>query len=99
MGGDKKLINFARNCDILIHDTQYTTEDYLNPASCKQGFGHSTFDMAIEIAKKANVHKLVFFHYEPAYDDNKLDLINNYYEEQFKNKVVMSKEGMVIDLI
>ena len=30
-GGDKRLTKFARNCDLLIHDAQYTTEDYLNP--------------------------------------------------------------------
>ena len=36
-GGDKKLANFARGCDLLIHDTQYTTEDYLNPHAPKQG--------------------------------------------------------------
>ena len=47
-GGDKKLANFARNCDLLIHDAQYTTEDYLDSYSPKQGYGHSTFDMAIE---------------------------------------------------
>lgn len=99
LGGDKKLIQFAKNCDLLIHDAQYTTEDYLNPASCKQGFGHSTFDMAIEIQKKTNAEKLVFFHYEPTYDDNKLDLIKTHYENEFGNKVIMAQENMIIDLI
>ena len=47
-GGDAKLTNFARNCDILIHDAQYTTEDYLNKFVPKQGYGHSTFDMAVD---------------------------------------------------
>ena len=52
-GGDKKFIKFAKNCDLLIHDAQYTTEDYLSPYSSKQGFGHSTYDMAIEVMKQA----------------------------------------------
>lgn len=30
LGGDKKLANFARGCNLLIHDAQYTTEDYMN---------------------------------------------------------------------
>ena len=47
IGCDKKLILFSRNTDLLIHDAQYTTEDYLSPISSKQGFGHSTFDMAV----------------------------------------------------
>ena len=53
MGGDKKFTKFARNCDLLIHDAQYTTEDYLNPSSPKQGYGHSTYDMAIESMKQS----------------------------------------------
>src|SRR5574344_573136 len=40
IGGDKKLSLFARNCDLLIHDAQYTTDDYLNSYSPKQGYGH-----------------------------------------------------------
>ena len=48
-GGDKKLVKFAKNCDLLIHDSQYATEDYLNIYVPKQGFGHSTFDMALEV--------------------------------------------------
>ena len=37
-GGDKKLANFAKDCDLIIHDAQYTTEDYLNSFTPKQGF-------------------------------------------------------------
>ena len=40
LGGDKKLTNFARGCNLLIHDAQYTTEDYLNSLVPKQGYGH-----------------------------------------------------------
>ncbi len=36
-GGDKKFVKFAKDCDLLIHDAQYTTEDYLSPYSSKQG--------------------------------------------------------------
>lgn len=60
LGGDKKFIRFAKDCDLLIHDSQYTTEDYLNPYSPKQGYGHSTFDMAVETMKQTNAKNLVF---------------------------------------
>lgn len=93
LGGDKKFIRFARNCDLLIHDAQYTTEDYLNPYSPKQGFGHSTFDMATESMKQAGAKNLVFFHYEPGYDDVKLNRIKEHYSSNFKN-VQFSYEGM-----
>lgn len=93
LGGDKKFIRFAKNCDLLIHDAQYTTEDYLNPYSPKQGFGHSTFDMATESMKQSGAKNLVFFHYEPGYDDVKLNRIKEHYSSNFKN-VQFSYEGM-----
>ena len=78
MGGDKKFVKFARNCDLLIHDAQYTTEDYLNPSSPKQGYGHSTYDMAIEAMKQSKAKNLVFYHFDPGYDDVKLNRIKEH---------------------
>lgn len=98
LGGDKIFNRFAKNCDLLIHDAQYTTEDYLNPFSPKQGYGHSTFDMAVEAMKQTNAKSLVFFHYEPDYDDVKLNRIKEHYSANFKN-VVLSYEGMEIDVV
>ena len=95
-GGDKKLANFARGCNVLIHDAQYTMEDYLDAYSPKQGYGHSTFDMAIEAKKQANAEKLVFFHYDPEYDDNKLNAIRDKYKQ---DDIVFAYEGLEIDLI
>ena len=76
-GGDKKLANFARGCNLLIHDAQYTTEDYLDAFTPKQGYGHSTFDMALEAKNQTGAEKLVFFHFDPDYDDNKLNSIKD----------------------
>lgn len=97
-GGDKKFAKFAKNCDLLIHDAQYTTEDYLSPYSPKQGFGHSTFDMAVEVMKQAKAKSLVFFHYDPSYDDTKLGRIKEHYTANNKN-VHMAYEGLAFDLL
>lgn len=94
-GGDKKLIKFARNCNLLIHDSQYVTEDYLSLYAPKQGFGHSTFDMALDAKKQINAEKLVFFHFDPAYDDEKLNEINTIYG---KGDSIIAKEGLEIDI-
>lgn len=96
-GGDKKLVNFARNCNLLIHDSQYTTEDYMDLYAPKQGFGHSTFEMAVECKTQANAEKLVFFHYDPTYDDNKLNLIKEHYKNN--KDVILAYEGLEIDLL
>ena len=98
LGGDKKLANFARNCDVLIHDAQYTTEDYLNSFVSKQGYGHSTYDMAIECQNQTEAKKLVFFHFDPGYDDTKLNGI----KEQYKplgDRVILAYEGLELDLL
>jgi len=98
LGGDKKLANFARNCNLLIHDAQYTTEDYLNSFVPKQGYGHSTYDMAIECKKQTNAEKLVFFHFDPTYTDEKLDAIAQHYKPLGEN-VQLAYEGLEIDLL
>lgn len=92
IGADKRLAFFARNTDLLIHDSQFTGEDYLSPIAPKQGFGHSTFEMAIETAKAALAKKLAFFHFDPSYNDEKLKNIEEYYKKQFA-ECFMAYEG------
>ncbi len=97
VGSDKKFIEFAYGCDLLIHDSQYTHQDYISPVLPKQGYGHSTFNMAIETAKLAKAKKLYFFHYDPTYDDNILDML----EKDFQNMTVdfnFSRENLEIAL-
>ncbi len=96
-GGDKKLSSFARGCNLLIHDSQYTTADYLDPFVPKQGYGHSTFEMAVEAKKQAGAEKLVFFHYDPGYDDNKLNSIKEKYKDM-KDEIILAYEGLEIEL-
>ncbi|MGH2517027.1 MAG: MBL fold metallo-hydrolase, partial [Ktedonobacterales bacterium] len=71
-GGDstaaQRLIRFARKSDVLVHDAQYSDEDYAG-AVPHRGFGHSTPAMAARIARAAEVGKLVLFHHDPGYAD------------------------------
>jgi len=98
IGGDKKMALFARDCDLLIHDAQYTTEDYLNPLSSKQGYGHSTFDMALECQKQSGAKKLAFYHFDPGYNDDKLNEIAQHYQNM-SSDCCLAREGLEIDLI
>lgn len=97
IGGDKKLSMFARGCDLLIHDSQYTTEDYLSPYSPKQGYGHSTFDMALECQKQSGAKKLAFYHFDPDYSDETLDDLAQKYQSGSEN-VYVAYEGLEIVL-
>ena len=56
VGGDQRLIRFAEGTDLLIHDAQYRASEYIE--GLKQGWGHSTVDMAIEVAQAASVKRL-----------------------------------------
>lgn len=79
VGGDERLIKFAENADVLMHDAQYAPEDYAK----SQGFGHSTFEMACNIAKRAKVQKLLLIHHDPTYSDEKLHDIEKRARESF----------------
>lgn len=59
----------AAGADVLIHDAQYTDEEY--PA--KVGWGHSTLGHALALAAMAGVGLLVTFHHEPNHTDEEID--------------------------
>lgn len=72
IGTDKRLVEFAKDADVLIHDAQYLDEHYwgqLEGFPSTQGFGHSTVTMACEVALSSSAGQLVLFHHEPAYTD------------------------------
>lgn len=64
-------IEFYRDADVLVLDTQYTFEESLQ----KIDWGHSSAAIATDIAIKSNVKKLILFHHDPSYDDNKMDAV------------------------
>lgn len=68
VGGDQRVINFSKGADVLIHDAQYTEEQYRQFA----GYGHSSFAMACDTAKQAEVKKLLLFHHNPGSTDEML---------------------------
>ncbi|HEU0296863.1 MAG TPA: MBL fold metallo-hydrolase [Anaerolineales bacterium] len=73
IGTDKRLVAFARDTDVLIHDAQYLDEHYrgqLEGFPATQGFGHSTVSMACEVAAAARVGQLILFHHDPSYSDD-----------------------------
>jgi phosphoribosyl 1,2-cyclic phosphodiesterase len=91
---DPAFLAFAKEADVLIHDAQYTQDDY---HAAKQGFGHSTITMATDVAKIAHVGQLVLFHHEPTYDDAKLDALQEQARQRFA-QTSSAYEGLEIDL-
>ena len=50
---------------MLIHDSQYTPEEYPN----KKGWGHSAWQDVVQVARDAQAGRLVLFHHDPARND------------------------------
>jgi ribonuclease BN (tRNA processing enzyme) len=68
---NNKLIEFAKEADLLVHDAQYTQEEY----KPRVGWGHSTFAQAVENAKKSNAKKVLLTHHHPQRTDSEIDEI------------------------
>ncbi len=63
--GDLSHVAFVKGADLLIHDAQYTAEEYAN----RTGWGHSTVEYATDVAVAAGVSRLALFHHDPTHDD------------------------------
>jgi phosphoribosyl 1,2-cyclic phosphodiesterase len=92
---DEKLLYLARDAHILIYDACYTDEEYHDPKGSKVGWGHSTWQEAVKLAKAANVQKLVVFHHDPNHSDDFLDQVESQVEIAFPNSV-LAREGMIL---
>lgn len=96
-GGDSRLIAFAQGADVLIHDAQFTSSEYLDPKDSKQGYGHSTPEMAAEVAMKAGIKQLILFHHDPYHSDQVINEIEENAKIVFPNTTA-AYEGMEIVL-
>lgn len=72
---DENVVHLARGADVLIYDAMYTDDEYHSSKSPKVGWGHSTWQEAIKVAKAAGVKRVVIFHHEPGHSDDFLDQI------------------------
>lgn len=99
IGGDQAVIKFAKNCNMMIHDTQYTQEEYISDKMIVQGFGHSTYEMAMENAAQAKVKHLVCIHYNPKHTDDKLDeILKTLNPPESLDVVTLAQEGIQLEL-
>ncbi|MEQ8755306.1 MBL fold metallo-hydrolase [Coleofasciculus sp. G1-WW12-02] len=97
-GLDQNILKLIQNADVLIYDATYTDTEYYSPATSKVGWGHSTWQEGIKLAKAANVKTLVIFHHDPLHNDDFLDRIGEEAIQHFRN-TVMAREGLSISLV
>jgi len=66
-----RFFSFIQNADVLIHDAQYTPEEYKS----KVGWGHSNFELTVRVALYGKVKHLVLFHHDVSRSDKDIDKI------------------------
>ena len=62
-------IDWCRDADLIVHDAQYSREEYRS----RVGWGHSSFDYALLVARQAAARRLAFFHHEPMHSDHQIE--------------------------
>ena len=65
----ERFVEFARGANVLVHDSMYTAQEYASFV----GWGHSTYEDAVELALEAEVQRLVLFHHRPERTDDEVD--------------------------
>ncbi|HSY81760.1 MAG TPA: MBL fold metallo-hydrolase [Gemmatimonadaceae bacterium] len=65
----ESLVAFCKGASVLVHDSMFTVEEYRQHV----GWGHSTYDDAVELALEAEVERLVLFHHKPERTDDEVD--------------------------
>lgn len=96
---DQRIVEFCRGVDLLIHDTQFFSEEYQDRIS----WGHSPYNFTVDLALRSGVKQLILFHHDPDHDDDAVDKIEQMSWEliQKSGKTFpcrAAQEGMVIEI-
>jgi ribonuclease BN (tRNA processing enzyme) len=87
------VVALSKDADLLIHDAQYTTEEL----KAKKGWGHSSWEQAVEVAKQAGVKKLALFHHDPDHNDAFLSTLEKKCQKRFPQSF-FAREGNEVKL-
>ena len=92
------VLELCDGVDVLIHDAQYTPEEFVEKAH----WGHCTIDYAVFVAREAGAKRLALFHHDPARTDDQLDVLLDRARGQAAatavSEVVAAYEGLTISL-
>jgi phosphoribosyl 1,2-cyclic phosphodiesterase len=96
-GEDLAHAEFMEGVDLIIHDAQYVAPEY----QAKQGWGHSTVEYAVSIAKAARARRIALTHHDPARTDDQIDSYLADLAERADPdgpQVIAAYEGLVLEL-
>ncbi|MDR0905660.1 MAG: MBL fold metallo-hydrolase [Oscillospiraceae bacterium] len=88
----ERLASFAADCELLIYDAQFSDAEY----ETKQGWGHSTREEAVRLARRCGVRKLLLFHHSPSRTDDALDAAEALTRLDFPDSSFAKREEVVL---
>jgi len=96
-GEDQAMVEFVRDADVLILDSQYDKAEYKKHV----GWGHGCVDDTVALAVEAGVRQLYLFHHDPDHDDRRIDGFVKHARQlvtrkKSKLKVDAAREGLTI---
>ena len=94
-GQDLRHAEFIEGADLLIHDAQYTVEEY----SEKHGWGHSPVEYVVKLSQYARVKRTALTHHDPFRDDDAIDRLTARLQRKVSSPNVFAAfEGQVVEL-
>jgi len=70
---DPRLLELAEGADLLVHDAQYTHGEYVGDGGpSRRGWGHSSWEQAVELGRAAGASRLALFHHDPSRTDGQV---------------------------
>jgi phosphoribosyl 1,2-cyclic phosphodiesterase len=78
--------SLAREADMLIHDAQYTDEEYAD----RVGWGHTSISQLATFVDMADVRRLVTFHHDPGHADDMLDDFHDQLKRMVQNSEIVA---------
>lgn len=96
---DQKLVEFLRDVDVLVLDSQYDETEYQTHV----GWGHSCYEDSVGTALAAGAKRLFLFHHDPGHDDARISRMVGHAREmvashQSKMVVEAAREGLTVAL-
>lgn len=92
-------IGFAQGADVVIYDSNFTEAEYEGTANTpsRKGWGHSTWQEGIKLAKAAGAKKLVLFHHANYRTDADMREIELQAQKHYSD-LLAAREGMIISI-
>ena len=92
------VLELCDGVDVLIHDAQYTREEFAD----KYYWGHCTVEYALFVAQEAGAKRLVMYHHDPSRTDDQLDVllaqVRDLAASTPVSEVLAAYEGLTISL-